>query len=587
MAKKKKHHKSGRETSHLLSANPSADTLFEVMLGPLYRWHNRGHRDYEVHIEELLKGFRLAPEVRRVYDAAAIKACADAFRNGHFKKEKDVTPLEVPVEKKAFDPYDVCTAMDVEIQLELTALVDRRLAETKLGTVTMGDARTIAEKIERRILRHHPDLTSVFTGELLLARVVNVANAYSLFERMLAAAGEIGKDGYEIMPGVVQDFWEAKEGAGKEMAKDCPPDVWRAGVTKAIEYILRESAVDIAKRKKTADAAEVELKLYAALRKLDTRGDITPHIDRRFVAAVAAAVVAIRRLGGLADATKQAATPEAAPPLTADVTYRIPANYWSWAVLRQFLATAVECKADNELFVSSGANFYLLGEQFLHELVDTDLLIDDLRIMDEAPLPHPAFLWLLPNKFMAMETKDGTLYGVGAMAVTLMSVGSGKGVGVDLFSYDPAKNYFPSVTLTYKFDDHGVLKAYASAGEKPNSPALSSGVLSLLLKVLTSMAAAPKIVECEATESVRPSKKGKRGLEFRTPRVIGWKIRYIRAGGSAKKLRLAKGHVEPHWRRRHIKRVPYGPMSVPLEERPRRIAVIERTRVNSEYEKTK
>ncbi len=41
-----------------------------------------------------------------------------------------------------------------------------------------------------------------------------------------------------------------------------------------------------------------------------------------------------------------------------------------------------------------------------------------------------------------------------------------------------------------------------------------------------------------------------------------------------------------HWRGRHIRRVPYGPRNVPLHERPRRIVVVARTRVNSEYEKT-
>jgi hypothetical protein len=46
-----------------------------------------------------------------------------------------------------------------------------------------------------------------------------------------------------------------------------------------------------------------------------------------------------------------------------------------------------------------------------------------------------------------------------------------------------------------------------------------------------------------------------------------------------------QGHVAAHWRRRHIRRVPYGPRNVPLHERPRRIVVVARTRVNSEYEK--
>jgi hypothetical protein len=269
------------------------------------------------------------------------------------------------------------------------------------------------------------------------------------------------------------------------------------------------------------------------------------------------------------------------------ITYRIPANYWPWAVLRQFLATTKECKDDDERFVSSGSNFYLLGEQFLHELADTDLLVEDLRVLDEAPLPHPAFLWLLPNNFMAVRHEDGTLLSVGALVVTLLAIGSGQGVGVDLFNYDSVLKRFHSITLIYKFDDQGVLRPHVSASDGPVPVALREGVLSLLLKVLVSMSAAPKIVECEVTESVRAPKKGKRGLEFRTPRVIGWKIRYIRTGGSANKRQLEKGHVEPHWRRRHIKRVPYGPMSVPLEERPRRIAVVERTRVNSEYEKTK
>jgi hypothetical protein len=60
-----------------------------------------------------------------------------------------------------------------------------------------------------------------------------------------------------------------------------------------------------------------------------------------------------------------------------------------------------------DAFTDSGTNFYLLGEQFLFELEDTDLLIDDLRVMEEAPLPHPSFLWLLPRGYLAAKHRVG------------------------------------------------------------------------------------------------------------------------------------------------------------------------------------
>lgn len=264
----------------------------------------------------------------------------------------------------------------------------------------------------------------------------------------------------------------------------------------------------------------------------------------------------------------------------AEITYRIPHNYWPWRVLKEFLEMArlraTEEPGNVPPFVNSGENFYLLGEQFLDELEDTDFLISDLRIMDEAPLPHPSFLWLLPRGHTHIITPTRE-HSVGALLISLVEVAGRAALGVDFFSHSVQEGFL-STTKLYFFDAGGVPRADDPAGDE-----LYKNTLPLILKILASMAAAPKIVECEAVEKSRPPKKGKRGLEFRTPRVIGWKVRYIRTAGGHRK-RVPGAPPAPHWRRRHIRRVPYGPTNIPLEERPRRIAVVERVRVNSEYE---
>lgn len=572
MAKRKKrHHKAGRETSHALSIAPGLKTLGEVMLPYLYRWHNRGHRDYEAHVVELLKGFRLSQEVRSVYTDDLIRMCVDSFR-----------ALIGGSPEATMDPYDSCIALDMEIQLAVGELVDHRMAAFGEAPVTKGDLIDIASALYKRAQMFHPDLASTLTEEVLMGRATVVAGAYSLFMEMLRAAHGRGGDANENMPAVLYDFWEAKGAAQDLAAKLDSPEEWRDVVVKGVEYVIREAAVDTARHLKRIDAAELEVNLGIALKRLDPRGEIAARLDPRFLGSVAASAIAVSRAGGLdvnppRKMKKFRGSGEVDAP---EVTYRIPQNYWSWNILKLFLDMAEQASRNvsdyRDAFVSSGSNFYLLGEQFLHELDDTDMLIDDLRVMEEAPLPHPSFLWLLPKGYMATQSPGEGYTPVEAMLITHIEDSGGQGIGVDFFNYVPEQKTFSTVTKIYHFDDQGVLAC-------DNADELGSAALQMILKILASMASEPKIVEYEFVESVRPAKKKKRRLEFRVPRVIGWKVRYVKTG-SGHRTHTEEGQVAPHWRRRHIRRVPYGPRNVPLLERPRRIVVVARTRVNSEYE---
>lgn len=571
MAKRKKrHHEAGRETSQELSTDPGLDTLNTVMLPYLYRWHVRGHRDYEARIIELLRGFRLSQEVRSIYTSDLIGQCADSFR----------ALVGVP-EPEAFDPYDVYVALDMETQLALDELLEERSSVLGIATVTAGDLRTIAASIRQRVEAFRPELASVLTEEVLRDRTMVVGGACSLFMAMVATSSKMGGDLEENITTVLYDYWEGKGDANDLIEKlTNPADWWRAVVT-AVEYVIRETAVTIARRPEKINAARLELDLGAALKKLDARGEISTHLDPRFLGSVAAAAIEIRRIDGLsADPERKmkkfrGSGADDAP----EVTYRIPQNYWSWNVLKLFMEMAEMAARDasdyRDAFVSSGSNFYLLGEQFLYELEDTDMLIDDLRVMEEAPLPHPSFLWLLPKGYMATCNPEEGDTPVEAMLITHIDDNGRRGVGVDFFSYVQERKTFATITKVYHFDEQGVLVC-------DSTDALSSGALQIILKILASMAAEPKIVECESTTGVIRAKKKKRGREFRVPRVIGWKVRYVRTG-SGHRRHGEQGHVAAHWRRRHIRRVPYGPRNVALHERPRRIVVVARTRVNSEY----
>ncbi len=297
-------------------------------------------------------------------------------------------------------------------------------------------------------------------------------------------------------------------------------------------------------------------------------------------------------------------------------SYQIPAAYWPWKRLQGCLAGCVndairwrggqldpnirfahryQVAAD---FDDYELPFYLLGGDFLKELEETDMQVDKMRLLEEAPLPFPAFMLLFPAGSLNLGVGEG-LRDIRAVLVGIVTNMDGrKGLYFGAISEMPdgrldANQEF-STTLGFR-DDGSLIDTREEieptpASEGSMSPeALDTAMTAtlqlgkLVSKILAVMAAEPKLVEATRVESVRPAKKGKRRLEFRKPRVIGWRVKYVKVDYT--RHRRSPGEpIRPHWRRPHVRRVPYGPLSVPLEDRPTRLRRIPRKRVNSEYD---
>lgn len=289
------------------------------------------------------------------------------------------------------------------------------------------------------------------------------------------------------------------------------------------------------------------------------------------------------------------------------VTYHIPANYWPWKKLKVLLSSAHAVAVGDEqiggsaqaaisLFHECGQNFYLVGKQFLDELEETKMSLDGLKIMEEAPLPYKAFLLLFPLGYLKVHVVDGTEQEVVALHVSVVDEGpeTASGLWFGCVYEDGSVHRMFSTSIGFRKDGTLIDTAeelYTQHEDNTHIPPevqekLVQSTLhlgSLITKILAAMAAAPKIVETDVVESVRKAKKDRPRLTFKTPKVIGWKIRYIKRADRPKHS-SSGGPVSPHWRCKHLRRVPYGPTSVPLEDRPRRVVEIPEVRVNSEYE---
>jgi len=288
-----------------------------------------------------------------------------------------------------------------------------------------------------------------------------------------------------------------------------------------------------------------------------------------------------------------------------EATYRIPPNYWSWKWVKSYIDNSErlgkgqtidkrnimdhDSMVSFSIFSELGCPFYLVGSSFLEELEDTEMRIDDLRIKEEAPLPAESCLMLLPFGSLSIMA-DGEAVGLKAIHITLVD-GTNPGIWFGALYDKDGRAMMSSSRLPFLPDGSLNLNGESiieAAGADPEDTVIQENVSNavkignFVSKILAAMAAEPKIVEVAVTESVRKAKKGKPELRFMVPPVIGWRVKYVRSAPSGGP-KGSHGSPVAHWRRRHIRRVPYGPTNVPLEDRPRKIVVVARTRVNSEY----
>jgi hypothetical protein len=347
--------------------------------------------------------------------------------------------------------------------------------------------------------------------------------------------------------------------------------------------------------------------LEVELRRMDPSGLIGKSLHPDFLSAVSresAWLEADRRQARNAVISAGNPSPQQVVNATEGVTYHIPANYWVWKRVKAYMDNSARLGRGETLdkrnnidpdsrkafscFSELGCPFYLVGSPFLNELEDTDMFIDDLRILEEAPLPAESFLLLLPSGSFTL-THKAEEFPVKALHVAHVDDGLWFGA-IREVEGEPAM-----ITGVLGFREDGTLPNNVEQMVETTDAAIISEeelhrtlkMGAFVTKILAAMAAEPKIVEVAVTESVRKAKRDRPELCFMTPNVIGWRVKYVRSAPRTQVHDGPKGKKASHWRRRHIKRVPYGPQSVPLELRPRRIVVIERTRVNSEYEEQK
>ena len=521
---------------------------------------------------------------------------------------------QAPKASNAYSAYDAYTAVECEIHIELgvryarsckrddDGAISEEYLRSVIDNITEAEMKQVAHSVSHRMQLGYPELAETFTLDVLEALVVKARVSHRLYSYLSDRSSTPQK--------ALKKLWVANE--DRPVNPAVTPEEWKFVVVKGVEYLLyclAMSEVDKTRGVSGVRAAQLEGVIRPMLKALDREGIMKGYFDSRFLATMCAVVVKIRE--GEEEALPEAdylddapQKPSSAAQPTDEVTYHIPANYWAWRHLKAHLEAMSDktvvrelgklSQARMEKFAVSGKNFYLVGTQFLEEMEDTKMSLEGIKILEEAPLPHDAFLLVFPLGYLNVCVADGSMQEIKALHVGLAEVEGRKALFFGaIYTIDNAVHIF-STTLGFR-EDGTLIDSPEELEVAPENakgfaanvlPALVSTTLTLgtlVTKILASMAAEPRIIETETVESVRKAKKQRPQLTFLYPKVIGWKVRYVRCGGGHH--RTPGGPVAPHWRGRHIRRVPYGPISVPLHERPRRVVVVARTRVNSEYEK--
>jgi hypothetical protein len=270
---------------------------------------------------------------------------------------------------------------------------------------------------------------------------------------------------------------------------------------------------------------------------------------------------------------------EATKPVLA-ASYRLPPNYWPWARLREhFLACAISAagldthtiphvKESCQMLQKYDYPFYLVGANFLEELAHTRAL-DSLNLLTEAPLPFPAFILLFPRGSLLLTFPDG-VRDVAILRVSMLPDQQGLLFACQEFAESSGFSGREFSTTLGIRDDGSLIDAVDEVevvrrGNHALPATVNDDVAiqvtlqlgKLVSKVLAAMAAEPKLVDAERIERVRPAKKGKKRLEFRDPRKLGWRVAHRNYGKSEK---TGDGHaISPHWREGFSRRQHHGP----------------------------
>lgn len=233
--------------------------------------------------------------------------------------------------------------------------------------------------------------------------------------------------------------------------------------------------------------------------------------------------------------------------------------------------------------------FFLLGRDFIEMLDHTDSL-SDFSLSEEIGIPFPSFILLFPKGSLVLPIRGG-------FDVQRIQITGWNEHGVDgntfIMSCSPhsdaihqgkvAKVFCAYVNIgsdgTLIHNDPESVEFYHSDHEESEEElklAIQSHIkiASLMMKILTALAAEPELLESGFTENVRPAKRGRPRLEFRQPKWIGKRVRFDRESD----LR-GDGHTCMHWRRGHFRRQPFG-----KGRTQNKIIFIRPVLVNSEHE---